>query len=314
MMRRRRMDRLGLDISECTFGTAALSRAGADGVQPAAVLSFALDEGINAVEVCAADLPVLERVGAAIRASNAAAQVHIFARMRPARVLEMPSSHIYADQAYPSAQLRGDVDTLLRLLGVERLAAPMLHGWCAEWLGEGEWSETFDALRREGKIAGCGISLFDHDSAAGLDAAVSGRIDCIQVMYNIFDPAPAAQLLPLCREHCVGVIARAPHYYGAFGDKSGPGTFAAGDWRQTYFYDAHRSETARRVGALAAHAAPDDGIASLALRFALSNPAVSTVALGMRSSAQVRTNLAAAQAGPLPPDTLKELSRHAWLC
>jgi aryl-alcohol dehydrogenase-like predicted oxidoreductase len=50
----------------------------------------------------------------------------------------------------------------------------------------------------------------------------------------------------------------------------------------------------------------------LALRFVLASPAVSVVIPGMRSSAHVRANLAAADAPPLPDDLLAELRKHRW--
>ena len=62
--------------------------------------------------------------------------------------------------------------------------------------------------------------------------------------------------------------------------------------------------------ALAGEGAP----AELALRFALSHPAVSTVAVGMRTRAQLEANLRALEQGPLAADERAALARHSWLC
>jgi aryl-alcohol dehydrogenase-like predicted oxidoreductase len=53
-------------------------------------------------------------------------------------------------------------------------------------------------------------------------------------------------------------------------------------------------------------------MAEMALRFILSNPDVSTVIPGMRKPRHVEANLAASDAGPLPPDLLVELRHHRW--
>jgi len=50
----------------------------------------------------------------------------------------------------------------------------------------------------------------------------------------------------------------------------------------------------------------------IALRFCLSNPAVSTVIPGMRRVSTVESSCRAAEAGKLPPEVLETLKRHAW--
>jgi hypothetical protein len=50
----------------------------------------------------------------------------------------------------------------------------------------------------------------------------------------------------------------------------------------------------------------------MALRFILSNRDVVTVIPGMRRPAHVEANLAASDAGPLPPDLLGLLRQHRW--
>ena len=50
----------------------------------------------------------------------------------------------------------------------------------------------------------------------------------------------------------------------------------------------------------------------MALRFILSNPAVSTIIPGMRKLKNVESNAAASDAGPLPAGLLGELRAHRW--
>ena len=64
----------------------------------------------------------------------------------------------------------------------------------------------------------------------------SGEIDAVQVIYNIFDQLPANNLLPLCQEQNVGVLARVPLDEGSLTDTFGvKTTFPPGDFRDWYF-------------------------------------------------------------------------------
>jgi aryl-alcohol dehydrogenase-like predicted oxidoreductase len=304
-MRMRRLGRTGLAVSELSFGTGAF--AAADPAEAGAAIACALDAGINSFEIDAGNVAAVALLGEALARARARDRVHVFARATSLVPFDLPSPHVRAARAWPGVHLRAEAEALLARLGVERLALLQLHAWCPEWLHEGDWREILEQLRTEGKIAGVGISLFDHDVDAGLEAVASGAIDALQVMVNVFDPAAAAALLPLCQRHDVGVIARSPLYFGALAGRGAQG-FAHEDWRDAYFYAAHRHETEERVRALG------PAVAATALRFGLSHPAVSTIAVGMRSRAQVEANVAAAGEGPLGADELAALAKHKWLC
>lgn len=299
-MRLRPLGRTGIQVSECTLGTAALRSAD----EAAAILTPALDAGINAIEIAAdAAAPIgeaLRRVGHR--------DVHVLARLTSLMPFDLPSPHLQVDQAYPGRHLRAETEALLATLGIDRIGLVLLHAWCAEWLREGDWLEMLQRLRDEGKIAGFGVSLFDHDVEAGPETVASGAIDAVEALYNIFDPSAAAGLFPLCAQHGVGAIARSPLYYGAL---AGPmRDFPADDWRNDYFYPEHRCETEARARAIADGAPAAD----LALRFALSHPAVTNVAVGMRTSEQLEANLRAFAKGPLAADEIAALAAHGWLC
>lgn len=311
-MRFRRLGRAGLDLSELALGTSALAAAArSDAAEAGAMVALALDRGVNAIELDAGDGVTATLLGEILRRENARDRIHVLVRATSRVAFDLPSPHVPVQDAYPGRHLRAETEALLATLGVERLALQQLHAWCPEWQHEGDWLETLEQLREEGKIAAFGVSLFDHDVTAGFDIVASGRIASLQAMYNVFDPGPARALLPLCRKHDVGVIARAPLYYGALG---GGLDFPPDDWRHAYFFDEHRRETRERVERLKAVTPPGQSVADVALRFCLSHPAVSTVAVGMRNRVQLEANLQAALAGPLDADTRISLAEHAWLC
>lgn len=310
----RRLGRQGPEVSACTIGTAPLAAPGIDRREAAAMLALALERGVNAVELDAAHGRVADLLGEAIARAGARQRIAVLTRVTPRVRFDLPSPHIPAHQAYPGRHIRAETEALLRTLGVERLGLQQIHAWCPEWLHEGDWLETLERLREEGKIASFGISLWDHDVEAAHEAVAGGAIGSVQLMYNLFDPQGAAALLPLCQQTETGVIARAPLYYGAFAWDRAP-DFPPHDWRAAYFFDAHRRETFERVQWLARDTDPAAGsLAQVALRFALSHPAVTTVAVGMRTRTQLEANLDAIAHGPLAPEELHALAAHAWLC
>ena len=66
------------------------------------------------------------------------------------------------------------------------------------------------ALKRQGLIGATGISINRWEPWNGLKAVRSGKIDSVQVIYNIFDQNPEDDLFPACEEMNVAVIARVP--------------------------------------------------------------------------------------------------------
>jgi aryl-alcohol dehydrogenase-like predicted oxidoreductase len=133
------------------------------------------------------------------------------------------------------------------------------------------------------------------------------------VIYNIFDQAPEDELFPACRENGVAVIARVPLDEGSLtGTLTLDSTWPAEDWRSTYFVPENLRASVAHAEALKPLVPAGMTMPEMALRFILSNPDVSTVIPGMRKPRHVEANLAASDAGPLPPDLLVELRHHRW--
>ena len=313
-MRFRPLGRTGIAVSECAFGTMPLDH-GAESIAVRDALALALDRGVNAIELGTGGRAE-QWLGEMMPQLREGRELHIFSRLSACGPFDIPTPQVPAFDVYPGKLIRGSTERLLKALNIERLGCQMIHAWCPEWLGEGDWLEELQRLKQEGKIAAIGVSLFDHDCDAGLQIAASGAVDCIELMYNIFDLGAAQALLPACTKQGVGVIARSALYFGALAgrlDDARP--FGANDWRGEFFYPDHRAECRDRVRALSPLAERESNdVGGLALRFAASHPAISTVATGMASTQQVRRNLDALDRGPLSPDTLAALAQHRWLC
>jgi aryl-alcohol dehydrogenase-like predicted oxidoreductase len=137
----------------------------------------------------------------------------------------------------------------------------------------------------------------------------------VQVIYNVFDQSPEDELLPACREQDVGVIARVPLDEGGLtGRIDGDTEFEGDDFRARYFRGDRKREVHERATAIASDLdIEQDRLAETALRFILSEPAVSTVIPGMRSIRNVERNVAASDAGPLSEQERERLRPHRWV-
>ena len=146
-----------------------------------------------------------------------------------------------------------------------------------------------------------------------LDTLLTGQVDAVQVIFNIFDQAPQDKLFPLCKEMNIGIIARVPFDEGSLGGKMTLETrFPKGDWRAGYFGPENLPATIERVEKLKKILPPGMSLPEMALRFILSHPVVSTTIPGMRKPEHVRQNIGASDAGPLDKKLLSELKKHRW--
>ena len=150
-----------------------------------------------------------------------------------------------------------------------------------------------------------GISVNRWEPENVLNTLETGLIDAVQVIYNIFDQAPEDRLFPACERLNVAVIARVPFDEGSLtGTLTKDTTWPEGDWRNTYFVPENLHASVERADALRPLIPEGMTMAEMALRFILSNPAVTTVIPGMRKLRHVDANIAASD-GRLPADLIE---------
>ena len=217
-------------------------------------------------------------------------------------------------EAFPADYIIERTETSLRNLGADVIDLQQLHVWTDEWTDEGEWYDALSHLREQGKIRFFGVSINDHDPASALRLVSSGKVDTVQVIYNIFDQSPELELFPLCKRMNVGVLARVPLDEGGLtGSISASSTFPKGDFRNGYFRGSRKRRVAARVDRLRPLLGEEAStIAELALKFCLHHDAVSTVIPGMRSVKNVEANCAASTGRALSSETVQHLRDHRW--
>jgi len=219
-----------------------------------------------------------------------------------------------ADEVFPYGHVIDSTEATLRNLGVDTLDLQQLHVWDDAWTNADGWCRAVRELKRAGKIHAFGISVNRWEPTNVLRALGTGLVDAVQVVYNVFDQSPEDVLFPACQRDGIAVIARVPFDEGSLtGTLRADSRWPEGDWRNTYFAPAHLAETLPRVDAVR-HDAEQLGMSlpELALRFILSNPAVTTTIPGMRRRERVEANMAVSDKPQLTSDVVDRLRAHRW--
>jgi aryl-alcohol dehydrogenase-like predicted oxidoreductase len=218
-------------------------------------------------------------------------------------------------EVFPKKYVLECLDTTLRNLGREQVDLYQFHVWTDDWADNEEWLETVHQIKASGKVRTLGISLGEHTPTNSLKALATGLIDVVQVIYNLFDQSPDDELLPYCHKHRIGVIARVPFDEGSLTGKIRPDSvFPENDFRNEYFRGDRKQQVWKRVQSIAHDAAIKiEQMPEFALRWCLTNPAVSSVIPGMRTPGHVASCVAASDAGPLPPAVMEKMKAHRWV-
>lgn len=201
--------------------------------------------------------------------------------------------------------VRTATERSLRHLGVECIDLQQWHCVPTEMMRDGEIFEHLQTLQRLGLIRHWGCSVESVEEA--LLCLQHPGCASLQVIFNLFRQKVSRELLPICQEKGVGVLARVPlasgllsgrfqsghhfdpkdhRHYNADGQMFNVGETFAGLPYET------GARLAARVGAVLPTSA-DVPMAALALRWVLDHPAVSTVIPGATKVSQVESNVRA---------------------
>lgn len=316
-MRYRPLGHSGIEVSEIGFGAWGIGKAmwvGAEDAESIQTLKAARDQGIHFFDTALAyGEGHSERLIA--QAFGRSSEVIIASKVPPMNMLWPAKAGSKLQAVFPKKYVMDSLNDSLKNLGRESVDIYQFHVWSDDWANQDEWQTTAREMRSSGKVRAVGISINDHQPANSLKALETGLVQSVQVIYNIFDQSPEDELFPYCQSHGIGVIARVPFDEGSLTGKVRPETeFEPGDFRNVYFKGDRKQQVWERVQAIArdTETAIED-MPSLALRFCLAHPAVSSVIPGMRRKAHVLANASASDAGPLTPKVMQTLKTHRWV-
>lgn len=317
-MKYRLLGKTGWHVSEIGFGAWAIGESWW-GSQPETAsidaLHRAVDLGVNFIDTAAGyGDGRSERIIATVQKERRE-RIYVATKTPPAPGPWPPSPYCNMDERYGAAYLRANVEERLRNLNTDCIDILQLHTWTRAWNKNPRPFETLRKLQAEGKIRFVGVSTPEHDQNSVIDLMRQGWVDTVQVIYNIFEQEPAAELLPAALECNVGIIVRVIFDEGILTGKYTQETqFPEGDFRRRYFAGDRLQRAVERVEAIKREIA-DTALTmpQLALKFGLMHPAVSSVIPGIRSSAQAEANTAVSEMPDLTDDLMIRLRKHNWL-
>ncbi len=220
------------------------------------------------------------------------------------------------EACFPKGHITREAENSLKELGVESIDLFQMHLYWPNWGVEGYWLDELNALQEQGKVGAIGVSMPDQRHDAALPLVLSGRIQSVQAVFNIFDPTPLDCLIPICAENEVAVLARCVLDEGGLtGFLSQETAFAEDDFRANYFDQGPRDLYLEKVGGLRKFLPEHAGsLASLALKFVTMHPGVTTALSSMNIREHAEANVAAMEEEPLSDEVFTEIRfYHRWI-
>ena len=320
-MRHRPFGKYSFNTSEIGFGAWAIGgswgpQADADSL---AALHRALDLGCNFIDTAAGygdgrSEKLIARVLRERAVAGRKEKVFVATKTPPAPGLWPPSPYCDATERYSEKYLRENIAVRCANLGTPRLDLLQLHTWTRAWNRNPAPFKILRQLQQEGHIGLIGVSTPEQDQNSVIDLMRGGWVDSVQVIYNLFEQEPAAELLEVARECGIGVIVRVVFDEGVLTGKFTADTrFAADDFRARYFEGDRLARAIAHAGEIQRDLAGTGyTMAQAAIKFVLAHPAVSTIIPGIRSVAQAEANCGVSDLPLMPAALLEKLRRHNW--
>jgi aryl-alcohol dehydrogenase (NADP+) len=222
------------------------------------------------------------------------------------------------DQGMSRKHILDAIDASLKRLQTDYVDLYQLHGFDPATPID-EALEALDTVVRSGKARYVGVSNWmGYRVARALgrsEVKNLARIDSVQPRYNLLFRTFERDLLPLCEEEGIAVIPYNPLAGGLLTgkhDRSGApeqGTRftvgRAGAMYQTRYWHDREFDTIETLRDVAKQAGMS--LTTLAVRWVLSNKAITAPIIGASSPGQLADNLAAGEQGALPADLKAKL-------
>jgi aryl-alcohol dehydrogenase-like predicted oxidoreductase len=317
-MRYKKFSKSDISVSQLGYGTWGIGKTywgGADDEESKRSLLLSVEKGVNFF-----DSALIYGNGHSERLLGEVEKVcgkKLFITSKiPSKKMEWPARESSSlQESFPEDQIIRMTERSLRNLNREYIDLQQFHVWNDKWADRDEWKEAVLKLKKSGKVKFFGISVNDHQAENGIEAARTGLIDSIQVIFNIFDQSPIDKLFPFCSENNISVIARVPFDEGSLaGAVKSDTVFPRGDFRNKYFAGVRKNEVWKRVQEIWNDVKEEaDSIAEASLRYVISFDAVTTVIPGMRKAENLLKNIDSINKGALSSELIERLKKHRWI-
>ncbi|MCE9643182.1 MAG: aldo/keto reductase [Candidatus Andersenbacteria bacterium] len=194
-------------------------------------------------------------------------------------------------------RIREDIDLSRKKLNKETLQLAQFHNELEDYTNFSEIIEIAEKLKNEQKIQHVGIAV--RGEAAALAAIKTGFFETIQLANNIVDQRMVQNVLKKARENNIGIINRSVLLKGALTPARASLPDALAELKQK----------ADKAEAIAKNLGVD--LPTLAIRYVLSQSAVSTALIGTVKANRIESALQALTQGPLPEEVLIQFQELA---
>jgi aryl-alcohol dehydrogenase-like predicted oxidoreductase len=301
-MRYRTLGKTGLKVSELGMGGLFVSSYGAERSEACRAVRRALELGVNYVDTAPGYRDSEEVLGLALEGVE---QPYILSTKLGGRPQPF--------DAQDKDTLRRSVAESLRLLRRDSVDILMIHepdrpgqyDWFPDWENfHGPVCDLLAELKQEGIVRFTGLGGTTAYTLAHIIA--TGGYDVVLTAFNyslLWQEATIA-VLPEAVKQGMGIIIGSPLQQGALAR-----CYTEEVERGARWLSPPRREQFKRLYALV----NDLGVTlpELALRFVISNSAISTALMGARSVTEVEQNVRSVEKGPLPQDVLDAIQEIA---
>lgn len=295
-MKYRRLGKTDLRVSVVGFGSWQLGGEWGKAFtaeEAKALISRARENGINLIDTaeCYGDGLSEQLIGGAIDGR------------RSDFILATKFGHRYdglfeRSPRWRASDVVAQLETSLRNLRTDYIDLYQAHSPRDEVIADDELWTALGKQVTAGKIRHIGLSIWNNDAMGHVEAASRLGVEAIQVVYNRLDRTPEKRLLASCERQDIGILCRVPLASGFLSGKFAPGagtTFSPDEVRGRWFTQQEVHDKIADVAEIKRTEVPAGvDMASWALAFCLSHPAVTCVIPGMKTLAQVDSNASAA--------------------
>jgi aryl-alcohol dehydrogenase-like predicted oxidoreductase len=301
-MRYRTLGKTGIEVSELGMGGLFVSNFAAERAEGVRAVRRALALGVNYVDTAPGYRDSEEVLGVAL---DGVPQPHVLSTKLGGR----PQPFDPQDKD----ALRRSVETSLRLLRRDQIDILMIHepdrpgqyDWFSDWERfHGPVCELLDELKAEGVVRFTGLGGTTAYTLAHILA--TGAYDVVLTAFNyslLWQEATIA-VLPEAVRQGMGIVIGSPLQQGALARP-----YVGEVERGARWLSPPRRAQYKRLYALVHDL--EMSLPELALRFVISNPAISTTLMGARSVDEVEQNVRSVEKGPLPGGVLEEIQAIA---
>jgi aryl-alcohol dehydrogenase-like predicted oxidoreductase len=301
-MRYRTLGKTGIEVSELGMGGLFVSNFAAQRAEGVRAVRRALELGVSYVDTAPGYHDSEAVLGEAL---DGVPQPYVLSTKLGGRPQPF--------DAQDKDALRHSVETSLRLLRRDQIDILMIHepdrpgqyDWFPDWEGfHGPVCELLDELKAEGVIRYTGLGGTTAYTLAHILA--TGRYDVVLTAFNyslLWQEATIA-VLPEAQRQGMGIVIGSPLQQGALAQRYVEEVEHGARW-----LSPPRRAQFKRLYALVRDL--ELTLPELALRFVISNPAISTTLMGARSVDEVEQNVRSVEKGPLSGDVLEEIQAIA---